>query len=827
MSFELEQVTVLEIDLDKCNLNFGAGACTAGTDVHTGTSQAGATANTIKLAAGASGTDDIYNGDAITLADGRRAIITDYDGTSKVATVDRNWPINSLTRSEEIDHTDWSLQDATVSADAIRGPDGADTADKLEETAVDADHLARQQHSLGALALVAELEAKAAERTIFTMLCWDNGAATYRSAHFDLAAGTVTDGGTTLAGSATIKALPDGWFLCRVNYTQTTGGASSYVDVRMSDNATVTGLADTGDSYLGVLGSGMYFARARLREQTDPDEYIRSVASAIGLPDSVAYRIISAGGECYNAWLTCQDKANYEKGGKTWSFCTAGADVPPGQQIRHYIQPRGIRTAATEINLEKGLAPRAKVTVRLSDAPSSDIEADPYAATRAAAATGSFFARLMARNRNYAGRFARLKTGYFSAGWDESEFVSELYIIEKIDGPNSSGQVLVTLKDPIKLTDRAQVPAASTGVLSAAIETTSITLPLNTGDGAGYPASGHVRIGDEVIKYTTNVSDVLGGLTRGTFGTVTDPADIGDAVQLCKVYEALQPWQVLEDLLLSSGVPAANIDSAGFTSEDASWLGDGWEITTCLSEPEKASKYLAELTVQVGGFMWFDPATQKVLFRVLAPLHPEDVIEATLTDVSAIIDGPVNITILEDLRRTRQQIWYDRVNVTANLTEGKNFRRLRIHIDADAESANDYGEARPEAIYSRWLTAANDGAVATGASRRVGYYRDSPKNIGFKVDAKDRAIREGDVVDVQTSGLTDVTGAPELSRCLVLKRKDEGGQISLLVRVLNFGARYAFIAPDAAGTYPADSEWVHIAPDSEFFDDGTPGYQAF
>lgn len=57
---------------------------------NSGTAQAGA-ATTITLAAGASSTDDYYNDKLITLdggtGDGQTRIITDYDGTTKVATV--------------------------------------------------------------------------------------------------------------------------------------------------------------------------------------------------------------------------------------------------------------------------------------------------------------------------------------------------------------------------------------------------------------------------------------------------------------------------------------------------------------------------------------------------------------------------------------------------------------------------------------------------------------------------------------------------------------------------------------------------------------------
>ena len=63
----------------------------------TGTAQAGA-ASTITLEAGASATDDLYNFEQIAIIDGTGAgqgrLITDYVGSTKVATVDRAWTVN-------------------------------------------------------------------------------------------------------------------------------------------------------------------------------------------------------------------------------------------------------------------------------------------------------------------------------------------------------------------------------------------------------------------------------------------------------------------------------------------------------------------------------------------------------------------------------------------------------------------------------------------------------------------------------------------------------------------------------------------------------------
>jgi hypothetical protein len=65
-------------------------------EVHNGTAQSG-TSTTITLDAGASSTDDIYNGDRIVITEGLGAqehgLIIDYDGGTKVATMSKAWVV--------------------------------------------------------------------------------------------------------------------------------------------------------------------------------------------------------------------------------------------------------------------------------------------------------------------------------------------------------------------------------------------------------------------------------------------------------------------------------------------------------------------------------------------------------------------------------------------------------------------------------------------------------------------------------------------------------------------------------------------------------------
>lgn len=531
---------------------------------------------------------------------------------------------------------------------------------------------------------------------------------------------------------------------------------------------------------------------------------------------------LSAGLECYNTWKTCQDKPNFVKTTKTWSFVTAGADIPADEQIRPYIEK--IAFAPTQIDLEKGLAPRGMVTITLRDEPDSDVEADPYVTTRSSAAQGTFWPRLLGRNHNYAGRFARIRRAYLTDTWDWADFVDELYIIESIKGPDGNGRVQVVLKDPVKLADRIKFPAASDGALLSDITAVSTTLPLEAGDGADYPSSGRVRIGDEVIKYTTNSSDILGGLTRGDFGTTADEASEGDGVQLCQVWESASVSTVLEELANAGGIADAYLDLSGWATEDNTWLGAAFAVTACISEPTDVSKLLADLVLHVGGFMWWSPSAQKLKFKVLAPLAPNESAVATLTDEANLIEGSVKIENLDPLRLTRTGLFYDIRSAVADRKEINSYLRGRLFIDADAESANEFNDRRDDLIYSRWWTAANDAAVLAVVSRRASYYREAPKKITCRLDAKDAAIVEGDLVDVTTGQLVGLDGAPQTTRCLVMKRRDEEGRISFVLRTTTLDQRFAFIAPNGTPDYPTDTDYAHVSPaaGADFSDGGGP-----
>jgi len=686
----------------------------------------------------------------------------------------------------------------------------------------------------------------------------------------------------------------------------------------------------------------------------------------------------AAGSECYNTFKTCQDRPNYARTTKTYKFVTLGAPLQGGDPMRPYIKT--VALAPTEIDPDAGVARRADVKLVLVDDVCSDVGLDPYVVTRAAAAQGTYWTRLLARVHNYSGRWARLKRAYFTAGWDAGEFVTENYIIDSIKGP-VKGEVTLTLKDPIKLADRQKVPVPTSGKLAVALATGDLQIIMNAGDGIQYEAAGYARVGDQVIRYTHkhvaqgwNFSDasldswavssgtltggtdaatftatgagayinrsglvLLGGSNRyvlvrlrqlvaGTwegnlyystalhgesasfykavsepaalagggwitvvfdmhnltaggvdwsqntitslrldlvsgaagsyeidwigygandvfdadvlvmpdstyrsqFNTTAVAAKVGDGVQQCKVFINQSVAAVLEALLNAAGIADSYIDTAGLQAEDNAWLGSRYTVTACLSEPEDITALLGELCQQTNAMLWWSPTAQKVKYKVLAPSPPNVTIGATLTDDANLILDSVKVEPLDAQRLTFFGVYYDLATATANRKENKNYLRGELYVDTDAESANEYGDRRQKIFQSRWFGADNQVAMATLAARKISHYRDAPKKIDFKLDPKDADITEGELYDITTDQLTDDTGAAKTVRALIVKRKDNQGDVDVTALTTTFDRRYGFIAPAGYPNYGAASvaqrAYAYISDANGNMSDGSKGY---
>lgn len=610
----------------------------------------------------------------------------------------------------------------------------------------------------------------------------------------------------------------------------------------------------------------------------------------------------ASGTPCYNTRGTCRDKPNYDRGVQTIRFCSRGMPIPAGETLRPYIVDADV--AVTEIDPEQGLARRSSLSFSMLDEPDSDIETDPYVASRATAPQGTFWTRLLQRNPHVIGRPVRVRRGYVTAPFDWDTFVDERYVVDSIAGPDRKGRVSVVCKDPLKLADRTKVPLPTSGKLDAGLkgashlgqvqaatittitlatdaaavddayngqeivilgstgqgqrrtitdyvgatrlatvsgwavvpevtstyEISPLSLTLRPGDGLQYadPATSgkreFVRVGEEVIEYTAKSGDVLSwasATARAQFGTARSDHNKGAGVQQCRAFLDEPVTDVVHALLNESGILDAQINVAQLAAEEATWYGEAWNVTTCLTEPETPGELLADLLPQISAAMWWGPQSQLVEFSVLLPRQATP---PQWTDEANLVLGQTEVQQLDNERQTEVAIYYGLRSATADRRQATSYARGEISIDTDAESANEYGDRRVDVSYSRWFGEANAVGMQAFAARRLVALRDAPKRIRLALDPKDYTLPAGELADITSRVIVDDTGAPRRVRCLVTRVEDRGDRIAVQVRTTRFDRRYAFIAPNGTADHPTDTVYAHVSNNSGLMGDGSSGY---
>lgn len=543
--------------------------------------------------------------------------------------------------------------------------------------------------------------------------------------------------------------------------------------------------------------------------------------------------------KCFNTLKTCQDRANYDKDTLTLKFCTPTSSIPKGENLIPSLI--GVSTRPTEINILGGnnnmqpLGRRASVAVTFQDHPYSDRLVDKYISDRAynPNTQGTFWSKWLRRNPYYQNRLIRIREGY--VGQDISSMRTRHYVIDQIDGPDSSGKVTLTAKDILKLADdkKAKCPTASTGVLNSDLTETDTSFqisPSGVGD-EEYPASGTVRINDELMTFTRS-GDIFTITQRALRNTETSAHDKDDTVQLCKVFTNERVDAIVKELLEDFG----NIDSAfvpfsDWEDEADSWFA-GYNLNAYITEPTGVNQLVAELAEQCGFYIWWDEIDQEIKFRADKPNDPL-VALPEITDQNSIIADSVKITEESDQRISEVDFYFDIINPTIDLDEITNYKKLRVNIDTDAERDVEYGEKRIREIFSRWFTDANDGEVLTTSRRMLFRYRDNPKFITFSADAKTRLdIWTGDVFILRHRGIVDDEGniIDFYAQVVSVIEKNSGHMLEYKCQAFSYLGRYAYVVANGTDTYDNLTEdekrfGAWIAPNSGIFSDGGEAYK--
>lgn len=555
----------------------------------------------------------------------------------------------------------------------------------------------------------------------------------------------------------------------------------------------------------------------------------------------------SAGSECYNTRKTCQDVANYSKTTKTYRFCQPMEGLPVTVDMYPALEPN-IDLAPMLLTPGKGLGYRAVITLKVRDFPHHDRGVDPYVGTRGYTpeSQGTFWGKLLARNPYYRGRPARIRAGYLTDPWDWANFETRAYIIDEMKGPDKTGMVIITLKDPLVLADddKAKCPAASNGVLAADITSgaTSLTLSPSGVGNSEYPTSGTLRIGSEEMTFSSRSGDTISGLTRGVNGSTADSHTTGDTVQLCKVYTAANIIDVIDDLLNNY---VDNFDAANWIPYDqgisgpATGTNDEWDdekalylssanVTRTISKPTGVNQLISELTEEFAVNIFWHETDQEVKVRAIAPPKANAAVTA-YDDDSSILRDTMQVVVDEKQRVSQVWIYYGIIDNTGD-AKPENYRFLYIATDLNQEDANLYGAKQVKVIYAKWIYA--EGQAAQLGGRILARFYEGPRIVTFQVDAKDGDKVPGDLFDLTTRFIQDSTGAKKTSRFEVMRvaEKKQGHAFEYMALVSSFNGLYGFIGPNTLGDYSAESDinkrqYGFICPDTGLFADGSAGYK--
>lgn len=791
---------------------------------------------------------------------------------------------NLVEYSGQLDHADWSKTRVTISADAVNDPDGIQTADEIVETAGAGTHVVFQSDSSvdGSSQYTFFVRLKANTRTKAMIELGPTGFAGSPDAHFDLTLGTNT--ASNDVDSAGIVSLGSGWYTCWLKATSDAAVANQLVSVYLADAGGATAYAGDGTSgiYCGgvqleltstvneyqatedldgnhtniTLTTGGLTIDAEIGDKTlvgvpgaftsydtvdNGDAWVRVDGDATGesigavlviaASEAVACRSAAvSGSECYQTRSSCLSTVDYDGTTKTYSFSEPRDGIPASQGLIPSI--RSVNLSPTRIVPNEGLGARATASVTFQDHTHHDRGIDPYVANRSYTPEdqGTFWGKLIARNRYYQGRVCRLKLGYIGDTFDlTNDFSTRTYLIERFTGPDTAGRVTLTAKDILKAADddRAQAPDANTGLLDAnitAVAAAATLTPAGVGN-SEYSASGTLRIGSECMTFT-RVADALTLTARGTDGTTAAAHTAGDSVQECLRYTNQTISAVIYDLLVNyAGVSSSYITIADWQAEEDDWL-NGHLASRLITEPTGVKSILDEICVNYMLYLWWDERNSQIKFEIIAPYSTAPDV---LTESAHLVADSVQVTEEPDKRRSQVWVYYDMISATESDEDPTNYRVLKVQADTDAETADQYDESRIETIFAPWFTATGD-AIRL-ASRLLERLRNNPRKVAFQLDMKDSAYTTGSVVALESSSMQDTDGSPlNLAVRIIEAREIDGHMTQCLAIDEDFQGRYARIGPNTLGDYSAATAeekllYGWISENTEPYFDGDGAYQ--
>lgn len=445
--------------------------------------------------------------------------------------------------------------------------------------------------------------------------------------------------------------------------------------------------------------------------------------------------------KCFNTRASCQDLSNFTNLPVTLRFAVASSFRPLDIEVEA-ANIESVSYSPTIISLGEDLGQRSSLTVTFKDHRHSDTgpAGDKYLGDRAynPYEQGTYWGKFRTRQQFLRGRPMRLIQGL--KGQTLAEMDTRHFIVESFDGPGLDGMFTITAKDVLKLADadRAQAPLLSQGSLTADINSvvTSATLtPAGIGN-SSYPASGYLNIGGKEIVAFTRSADTL-TITRAQFGTEATEHKAGDRCQVCLIYDAEDPADVIADLFETyASIPSSAIPLANWQAETAAYYRR--LVSACIAEPTSVNKLVSELVVQCGLAIWPDDVENIIRLQVLRNIATDaEVFDAT-DDGSA--GGANGSNVVEDSLKVREQpekrisqVWtfFGLKTPLLPLDDPSSYRSSARLVDLDAEE--NYGQPAIKKIFSRWIPSGGLTIAERANQIQLGRYVNAPRHFSFSL----------------------------------------------------------------------------------------------
>jgi hypothetical protein len=519
----------------------------------------------------------------------------------------------------------------------------------------------------------------------------------------------------------------------------------------------------------------------------------------------------SADQKCFNTRSTCQVTSAYLAGTPLSLFFSSGKASEATVSGAPYIIPSliNVSTSPTRINLAgsnpdaQGLGNRALCSITLQDHIHTDRLVDPYVDGRTydPLLRGTFWAKWIARNKYRQNIQIVVYEGY--AGQALSAMSKRTFFFESIQGPDDGGRIVIQGKDVLaRLEERkAQAPIASPGVLYTGINAAVTSLEVAGAVLADYPASGTLRIDNEIVTYTSRATSTNGvtfsGVTRGTDGSVAATHNVDALVQNCLRITDARIDDTLELLMEDYGnIPAVYLDLAGWATEVSTYLSF-WRLNALITIPTSVTQLVSDIQEQVLVNCWWD---EKDALVKLKAIRGVDALPPLLTAENNIISGSFVLT--EKPRERVSQVWvyFDQRDKTRGANEEANFSSAVIVADLVAEAL--YDEPSIRKIYGTFLS--SEALASTTASKIITRYVDVPSQVQFRMDAKDRQYWVGDTVRISHPNDVDQYGNRRIRQWAIISAEEVeyGETVQYVAEDTTLYGRIYYIMASGSANYP-------------------------